>query len=199
MIQKTVGRICSFRFYLSSLPFPRPPLFGWFQFANFEIQFVVIFFQILLRAVKHFASASRVQFVFCFVIGKSKIFILLLCFSHVYDLFPAHAHASETNRNDTKRTWNMHEKIVASSIKICHRPWMKLNLFWVHLSNEWALAHTHTHTFTRTHSCTHILSMFHRAEKCIDWQKKMSLVLKAQSQGAIAYFVVFYRLWQNLA
>lgn len=72
------------------------------------------FFQILLRAVKHFASASRVQFVFCFVIGKSKIFILLLCFSHVYDLFPAHAHASETNRNDTKRTWNMHEKIVAS-------------------------------------------------------------------------------------
>lgn len=58
---------------------------------------------------------------------------------------PRPRNKSKRYETNMKYAW----EIRASKIKICHRPWMKLNL-----SNEWALAHTstrpaHTQTVVR--------------------------------------------------
>lgn len=78
-------------------------------------------------------------------------------------------------RNKTKRyETNMKYawEIRASKIKICHRPWMKLNLFWVHLSNEWALAHTPPPAHTGTH--TQLYAYFVHVSSCrkVHWLAK---------------------------
>lgn len=151
------------------------------------------FFQILLRAVKPFAIASRVQFVFCFVIGKKVKYLL---YSYVYDLFPAHV--PETNRNDTKRTWNMHEKYARLKLRFAiDREWNWICFEYICQMSE----HPHTHlTHTHTRTLVRIFCpCFTVPKSALTGERKLSLVLKAQSQGGIAYFVVFYRLWQNLA
>lgn len=78
-------------------------------------------------------------------------------------------------RNKTKRyETNMKYawEIRASKIKICHRPWMKLNLFWVHLSNEWALARTPPPAHTGTH--TQLYAYFVHVSSCrkVHWLAK---------------------------